>query len=329
MELVSIIIPAYNIKDYLVRCVDSVLSQTYQNIEIILVDDGSTDDTPRLCDIYSEKNTNIKVIHKSNGGLSDARNHGIDIAKGEYLMFVDSDDWIEPNMVEELYLYCKRSSLKLTVCECIYAYEDGNIDKRNLSGEEFILDKKKAFEMLLQDRRFRTNAWNKIYHKSLWENIRFPYGKKYEDVHIMHEIYDKCDNIGFIDSGFYYYFQRKGSIVHQPKLDSFDDLIEGTIIRYNYLYKYYHELVDRASASVITSVLIVLRNIGINKIKYTKEDIAKYCAIVANYRTSAASNFFSPRTKIDWLLYKISPYLLIKVSNVIEWIYHNYKVELT
>lgn len=325
MELVSVIIPAYNIKEYLVRCVDSVLNQTYQNIEIILVDDGSTDDTPRLCDIYSEKNTNIKVIHKSNGGLSDARNHGIDIAKGEYLMFVDSDDWIAPNMVEELYLYCKRNSLKLTVCECIYVYEDGNIGKRNLSGEEFILDKKKAFEMLLQDRKFRTNAWNKIYHKSLWENIRFPYGKKYEDVHIMHEIYDKCDKIGFIDSGFYYYFQRKGSIVHQPNLDSFDDLIKGSIIRYNYLCKYYHDLIDRASAAVITSVLIVLRNIGVNKIKYSKKDIAKYSKIVERYKTSDAFNFFSPRTKIDWLLYKVSPYMLIKASNTIEWIYYNYK----
>ena len=102
MDLISIIVPVYNVEKYIHECVDSIINQTYKNIEIILVDDGSPDNCGKICDEYAKKDNRIKVIHKPNGGLSDARNHGIDVANGEWLMFIDSDDWIEPNMAEKL-----------------------------------------------------------------------------------------------------------------------------------------------------------------------------------------------------------------------------------
>ena len=115
-SLISIIVPVYNVEQYLSRCVDSLVNQTYHNIEIILVDDGSPDRSGEICDEYAKKDKRVKVIHQSNGGLSDARNTALDIAKGDYLMFVDSDDWIEPTMYEEMLSFMEKEQLDLVEC---------------------------------------------------------------------------------------------------------------------------------------------------------------------------------------------------------------------
>ncbi len=225
-EKISVIVPVYNVEKYLERCVESIFKQTYKNIEIILVDDGSTDNSGKICDKFLKKDERVKVIHKENGGLSDARNAGLEILSGKYIMFVDSDDWISPAMVEKMYRVLKLYNTELVVCEPIYAYEN-YISMPKLSGKSFMLDKENALELLIADRKFRTNAWNKLYSRKLWMNIRFPKGKHYEDVRTMYNIYELCDNIAFLDQGLYYYFQREQSIVHSSKIDSYLELIDA------------------------------------------------------------------------------------------------------
>lgn len=316
-DLISIIVPAYNIEKYLERCVESLLKQSYSNIEIILVDDGSTDSTAQLCDYYGKNYNQITVIHKTNGGLSDARNVGLDVSSGKYVSFVDSDDWIATDMIESLYNVLKQTNTKLVVCEPIYAYAD-YIKEKNFSGKSFVLNQREAIESLVSDRVFRTNAWNKLYDINLWEDVRFPIGKKYEDVHIMHEIYCKCEKIAFLDRGLYYYFQRNDSIVHVPNLESYMDFVYGTIQRYNYLFKKYEDMEPRLAASVISSILVVYRNIGINKLNVKKFELIKLKQLFVKYDNKKVYIFLSPRFKIDYLIYKISPLLFMGTSGIIQ-----------
>lgn len=213
-ELVSIIVPIYKVDQYLERCVDSIINQTYANIEIILVDDGSPDKCPILCDNYAKKDSRVKVIHKKNGGLSDARNAGLNIASGDYIAFVDSDDWIETDFVENLYRNAKKENADISIIGVTLVWDKGG--KKRLSYEEgyYIFDKENAIRELLVQQKFSCMVCQKLYKKYIFDEVRFPVGKLYEDVAISLSTFLKAEKVVVFGKSGYNYYQRSNSIVN-------------------------------------------------------------------------------------------------------------------
>ena len=180
MEKISIIVPVYNVEKYLKKCIDSIINQTYKNIEIILVDDGSKDSSGRICDEYIEKDKRIVTIHKKNGGLSDARNEGIKKATGKYLSFIDSDDYIEENMIGNLYKSIIENDSDISTCAKIIEYSNKKIIKNNKSN--FCINNNEAMKRMLTFDEIDTSACDKLFKKDLFLNIKFPVGRYYEDI---------------------------------------------------------------------------------------------------------------------------------------------------
>jgi len=216
---ISIIVPIYNVEKYLPCCMDSLLNQTLTDIEIILVDDGSPDDCGKICDEYATKDSRVKVIHKKNGGLSDARNIGIDIAIGEYFSFVDSDDWIDINMYETLYNNLVDNNADIACCAFYKSYKHRNIPL-NIHENILLLNSEQAIKHSISGKYFTVSAWGKLYKKYIFDNIRYPYGKLYEDAFVIIDIFSKADRIVLNTISKYYYRQRKSSIWQSIIFDS-------------------------------------------------------------------------------------------------------------
>lgn len=214
--LVSIIIPVYNVAAYLQRCIDSVLGQTYENIEILLIDDGSTDDSANICDEYAQKHTNVQAFHKKNGGLSDARNYGMKYATGKWLTFVDSDDVLSFEFVSTLVRFAREDELDIAVCNfCQFFEEDLHRLYRIRSSErKYVWDGEAGTKVLLYQKKFTTSAWGKLYKLDLFSNIFFPKGKLHEDVGTIYKVFERAQRIGYLDKKMYYYLQRSKSITH-------------------------------------------------------------------------------------------------------------------
>lgn len=210
--LVSVVVPVYNVEAFLPQCIDSLLAQTHPNLEIILVDDGSKDSSGAICDRYAAEHSCIQVIHKENGGLSDARNVGIAAAKGDYIGFVDSDDFVRPEMYRSL-LQALCHGEAIATCGRYTTDEAGN-----LTGEEFTLDAPKtyiaaeAMNEILVGGPVDVAAWDKLYRKDLFDGITFPVGEINEDAAIIFRLVDKAEKIVHIGAPMYYYRGRSGSI---------------------------------------------------------------------------------------------------------------------
>ncbi len=212
--LVSVVIPIYKVEEYLRECIDSVISQTYKNLEIILVDDGSPDNCPAICDEYAEKDNRIKVIHKENGGLSDARNAGIKIATGEYISFIDSDDYISNNFIQSLLYSLIVSDSDISICKYIKFTNELNVsicNKFSISCESPVDSLYKLYSQ--NEYIVYTVVWNKMYKKSLFNDIWFPVGKIHEDEFTTYKLLSSAKKVAYIDAGLYYYRQRESSIM--------------------------------------------------------------------------------------------------------------------
>lgn len=232
---ISIIVPIYNVEKYLRRCIDAILNQTISNLEIILVDDGSPDLCPQICDEYAKRDNRIVVIHQENGGLSAARNAGIKAAKGEYIGFVDSDDYISPNMYELLYDNIEHYDADIAICNFEYVDDNGNALNRPSPMKTEVLTNKQALRKLEEKRwTYYVTAWNKLYRRSLFDEISFPIGKLNEDSAIMHELFHKSRHIATIDDKLYYYVQRNNSIISGGYNVKRLDEVEAIYKRYRY-----------------------------------------------------------------------------------------------
>lgn len=210
--LISVIVPVYKVEQYLPRCVDSLLRQTYENLEIILVDDGSPDRCGEICEEYARRDSRIRVIHKENGGLSSARNAGIDVARGEYLGFVDSDDWIEPETYALMAAMAMEENVSLVCAGRFNVTEDGAKTvglcpprRETISGEELV-------SRIFRWDHVDSAAWDKLYHSSLFRGIRYPLGKICEDVPTTYRLALAAGKAGMLNRPVYNYFQRSGSI---------------------------------------------------------------------------------------------------------------------
>lgn len=215
-ELISVIVPVYNMEQYLERCVDSIRQQTYEHLEIILVDDGSTDRSPQLCDAYAEQDARIKVVHKQNGGLSDARNAGLAVATGMYIGYVDSDDWIEPQMYEKLYYACVEHEAQIAICRYAKVYQERTIEGG--TKEVVPLSREKLLQIYICDNSEYTiynSVWSKLFRRDLVDGVMFPVGRNSEDIMYTTKAFCKTSKAVYVDECLYnYVLDRADSIMN-------------------------------------------------------------------------------------------------------------------
>lgn len=222
-QLISVIVAAYNVEKYLDRCVESIVQQSYPHLEIILIDDGSTDRTGNICDMWSEKDSRVKVLHKKNGGISDVRNTGIRAAQGRWIGFVDGDDYILPTMYEDLYVH--RVECGMVVC----GYETEKDGKRTpCPAIDAIMTSREAVKLYLNNELqchyygsftyFGSYSCNKLYDRKLFTNVSYPKGKKYEDMYIILDLLYAAEKIRFIPTCEYIYIQNSNSITHEKNI---------------------------------------------------------------------------------------------------------------
>ena len=214
--LLSIIVPVYDVERYLPKCIDSILAQTFTDFELILVDDGSPDNCPALCDAAAAKDARIRVLHQKNGGLSAARNAGLDVARGEWIGFVDSDDYIAPEMYETLYKAVQSTGADLALCDYVKVDETGAlctqthvaVPQKSLTGRELL---QKAYWTTVQI------ACNKLYHRTIFAQLRYPVGKLNEDFFVIPEICLNTQKAVVVPDVLYYYVQRGDSIMGKSR----------------------------------------------------------------------------------------------------------------
>lgn len=207
---ISIIVPVYKVEKYLEKCVDSILAQTFTDFELILVDDGSPDRSGAMCDEYAQKDSRVRVIHKENGGLSSARNAGIDVAKGRYLGFVDSDDYIDSKMYEQLFTDIEREQADLSICGIYHVYEGKKPKKK--SETVMVLNRDEAMELIFHGNEISDHAVNKLYKRGIFSKLRYPLGKYHEDSFTIVGILDQCNTVVVNTTQRYYYYHRSDSI---------------------------------------------------------------------------------------------------------------------
>ena len=213
-QLISVIVPIYNVEKYICKCVDSLINQTYKNLEIILVDDGSPDNCPQICDEYSEKDNRIKVVHKKNGGLSVARNAGMKMATGEYISFIDSDDYVSYDFIETLYNVAVKQNSEIVECDLLKFNEDKPVDYKNDCNLEITTyETEMGLSMLIAEKGFHQHVWNKLYKADIALKIYFKKGKINEDEFWTYQIFGQAKRISKINKVMYYYLQRSGSIM--------------------------------------------------------------------------------------------------------------------
>ncbi len=259
--MISIIIPIYNVSQYLPQCMESVMSQSYTDLEIILVDDGSTDECPQMCDNYKEIDSRVIVIHKKNGGLSDARNAGMKVATGEWTFFVDSDDWLDKETITKLYRFAIDNDCDVVQGNMYYAYDNHLLYRRASEKEQqqTVLSRHEAMHELIINDRVKNFAWGKLYKTTIIKKLDFPVGKYFEDCFWQHLVIDRVERYGIIEEPLCYYRQRGDSISGTPS-NRLNDLLEGNrermvFIRAHYpdlLYlmeKKYHELYELINPS--------------------------------------------------------------------------------
>lgn len=216
-DLISIIVPVYNVEKYLDRCMESILQQTYRKLEIILVDDGSTDTSSAMCEAYAKRDSRVRVIHKPNGGLSDARNAGLSIATGSYIGYVDSDDWIEPDMYERMYRACIEQDAQIAVCRYFCEYQDRTMAGGD--GSVVLLSREELLKIYISGHDsyvIYNSVWSKLFERKLVEGMVFPKGRNSEDIMYTTRAFCKAKQAVYLDQCFYHYvLDREGSIMNE------------------------------------------------------------------------------------------------------------------
>lgn len=214
-ELVSVIVPIYNVEKYLHRCVDSIVNQSYANLEIILVDDGSIDDCSNICEYYKTIDKRISVIHKENGGLSSARNAGIDVMRGKYCLFIDSDDYIDPEMISTMLEVSKKEDADIVTCRFVKNYDNGKCESFKAPYRYKCWSGKDALIQMFYSGGIAWSACNKIYKSSLFDNVRYKENVYMEDMATTYRLYEKCNAVVETPYELYHYFIRTTGITGQ------------------------------------------------------------------------------------------------------------------
>lgn len=309
--MISIIIPIYNVEKYLDECLTSVMNQTYKNFEVILVNDGTKDNSIEIVNKFISKHNNIKLVNKENGGLGSARNVGINHARGKYLIFIDSDDYIEATYIEKLYTEIEKSKSDIVICGINKYYENSkNIEPVNLEVENNkSYSSLEAIKLLFTNKIF-CHAWNRIYRKELFinNNILFPEGKLYEDILPAVKLISKSKKISFIKENLYYYRIREGAITSSKNIKAIED--------YNYA-------IDKVNKYISTSVYEEsLKSEKVNfNISYTLSSL-DMLSIYTDYNKRKFYREYNIRYNKNYMEYGIIKVLSNKDIN--KWVKRDY-----
>lgn len=250
MKKISIIVPVYNTAAYVSKCIDSLIEQTYQNKEIILIDDGSTDESGRICDAYAARHPQmIFVIHQENAGLSGARNKGIALSTGEYLSFIDSDDYIHPEMLSTCYSLIEKYHADMATVEMCVVKTDNSRYSRVSSEFEFCWDNTEALIELNSYRYLHKSVCTGVYTKSVFNGLEFPLGKICEDNWLLYQIIAKCRKIAYSSKPMYYYFQRPNSISRSKEISLIP--LEIAQNQLTFFQKYYPDILFAAETDYV------------------------------------------------------------------------------
>lgn len=240
MQLLSIIVPVYNVNKYLDKCIQSILSSSYNNIELLLIDDGSTDNSLIICKKWAQTDNRIQVIHQDNSGAGAARNKGLEIAQGDFITFVDSDDYINQNMYFELIKHFD-DDVDIVECDYVLAYDDyAHFKQDNNLIEHFSM--KEAMKLHIEDKMFKQLIWNKVYRKSILKNVIFPLEKKIDDEYWTYKAIGNSKNLVHVHKEYYAYRQQNQSVMHSLKISNRLEAIDSKICRHNYIVNYVPEL---------------------------------------------------------------------------------------
>lgn len=285
MDLISVIVPVYKVEKYLDKCVQSIVDQTYKNLEIILVDDGSPDNCGAMCDIWAAKDNRIKVIHKANGGLSEARNAGMAVATGDWIAFVDSDDWIDAQMYQCLYEAMKTTDSDIAACGARRIWTNGKPaqELRSMNGY-CVLEKEDAMEALITSNGVVQTVWNKLYRRNVAESVLFPAGLIHEDEFWTWQVFAQAKRIVTLKESYYNYLQRDNSIMGAGFSEKGLLVIRAKTERQDYIEKVMPKLTDIGRTDLAYSCMHlgvqVLRTMrrkdAVRYLKYLKSTIKTY-----------------------------------------------------
>lgn len=254
MDLISVIVPVYNVEAYLDKCISSIVNQTYRNLEIILVDDGSPDNCPAMCDAWKEKDSRIVVLHKENGGLSDARNVGMGAAHGEFISFIDGDDWIEPRFFEILQHELEAQNADVAAVQYRLCWEGDACERQSAYEHVTVYDRQTAMRLLIQN-QIKQVVWNKLYRSAQIRDIPFEKGKVHEDEFWTYQVIGRIERFAAIDYIGYDYFQRAGSIMGAGYSPKRLDAVEGKTRRQAYLTEHMPELAPEGARDLLFTCL--------------------------------------------------------------------------
>lgn len=315
MELVSIVVPIYNVEQYLERCIKSIVKQTYTNLEIILVNDGSQDNSLNICEKWKKQDARIKIVDKKNGGLSSARNAGIEIAKGEYLFFVDSDDWLDIHIIQKLYQAMKEYNCEISCCGIEMTYDQIEKNYPRCENKNILLEKYAALEEYMFGTTVSTVAWNKLYKRALFDDIRYPVGKWHEDEFTTYKLLYKADKVYYLGDSMYFYYQREGSIMsHALSLKNLDK-VDALFERYMFFQEKGEERLCELTASQIIDNIVYYYCLNDKQCpEYEKISEALKIGFRKIEPKLKKSKYISKNKKIKAVMFKICPWLLKKIK---------------
>lgn len=242
---ISVIVPVYNVELYLRRCLDSIISQSYENLEIILVDDGSLDNCGAICDEYAAKDRRIRAIHKINGGVASARNIGLAVATGDWVGWVDSDDWIEPEMFEVMLKSAENYDADIVICSRVESYPDYSlhVDWQQLG----LLNKKQAIALLVEDNLLQSYLWDKLWKRKLFHDITIPQLKVFEDMAVMYRLFMRAERIVCLPDKFYHYEHHEAGLTAELSLESKINFFQVNRERFENLEQDFPQFIEGSS----------------------------------------------------------------------------------
>jgi len=334
--LLTVIVPCYNVEKYVDKCISSIVNQTYQNIEILLIDDGSIDSTGTICDAWQEKDKRIRVIHKQNEGLPYARKTGLENAKTDYITFVDADDWIDDEMYANMMTLLINTGSDIAQCGVCMVYEDGQVKHMNnehKTGDYEIFGRVESVLLLVENRQWRSWMWNKIFKKHLFDDVVFPKDRGYSEDFVSLYAFHKANQSVYTYDEYCFYFQRYGSISYadniQKCLKNHTDLYDAWYERYNFILKHpeYHSAITHLKFWTLVLGICLLRNLIVHNKYHSRNyfyDTAKQLRSFSLNSNDKLKGFI----KTEFYILKISPILykffrwtyvvMIKITNKLK-----------
>ncbi|MCP3029193.1 glycosyltransferase family 2 protein [Halobacillus sp. A5] len=312
-QTVSVIVPIYKVEKYIHRCIDSILTQSYQKLEIILVDDGSPDRCGEIANQYADKDPRVKALHKENGGLSDARNFGMKHVTGEFTMFVDSDDWLEPQAIDHMIHHMLAFKADVIQSAFYYAHKDHLLfDQRYYSknGDLLIYDNEKLMYELVKNETVKNFAWGKLYRTELIRDLEFEKGVLFEDVFWAHNVMHRVRTFIVLNEPLYNYYQRNDSIVANYTIRNLD-IIKGLKVRHEFLEKEHTSLTQESYKQLLKNLLIhynlLLLNRKVDQQRMHRKEIKEY--IRQNYFNFKQATENDQQLSLQLRLFYRNPYL--------------------